>query len=206
MNIQFVQRTGCILIFLVILIGAASIPFQYESQSILYKFGRDKTLLRLGKIVGLLGATLFFMQMLLRARIKFLEEIFSLKIFNNLHILNGKILAILVCFHPPLVFEPNDLGALQLRYWPEAIGGLVLLCILALVFTATFKNQLNIPYKTWLVTHRYGSIITSILITVHVLFVSESFETGLPRLMVIISFVLFSLLWIQLRFRAGIRK
>ncbi|MFZ1955115.1 MAG: hypothetical protein WAU34_06430, partial [Desulfobacterales bacterium] len=61
-----------------VLVGAMSIPFFFESPSMWYKFGLAKALLRTGKMIGLAAATLIFFQLIQAARLKVLDRIFSL--------------------------------------------------------------------------------------------------------------------------------
>ena len=67
----------CACLVLSLLIGAFSIPFVFESQSIRYKLGMDKTLLRTGKVLGMIAATLLLFQLYLSARFKILDRIFA---------------------------------------------------------------------------------------------------------------------------------
>jgi predicted ferric reductase len=79
----------CVLLVLSLLTGAASIPFLFESQSIRYKLGIDKTLLRTGKVLGMIAATLFLLQLLLSARFKVLDRIFALNRLYIFHRVNA---------------------------------------------------------------------------------------------------------------------
>ncbi|MFW6244185.1 MAG: hypothetical protein ACOC15_03520 [Desulfovibrionales bacterium] len=64
----------CLVLALLLLAGAGWIAFAYESSSMLYKFGWDKRLLRAGKVVGLAAATLVLLQLVLSARLRFLDR------------------------------------------------------------------------------------------------------------------------------------
>jgi hypothetical protein len=45
--------------------GAVSIPFYFESSTILYKFGLNRHLLRLGQVMGTIAGCLLFFQIIL---------------------------------------------------------------------------------------------------------------------------------------------
>ena len=64
----------CIFSAFLIIAGAGTIPFLFESPSILYKFGIEKTFLRSGKVLGVTAAVLVFFQVLLVSRLKFLDR------------------------------------------------------------------------------------------------------------------------------------
>jgi len=66
-------------VFIFVVGGALSIPFVYESQTLWYKTGIDKTMLRVGKIAGLLAAVLLLVQILLGVRGKILEQLFGVR-------------------------------------------------------------------------------------------------------------------------------
>ncbi len=75
---RFLLGGGCIFIAIAILSGSWTIPFLFESSSILYKFGFQKAILRGGKIVGITAAILLTLQLLLVSRFKILDIIFAL--------------------------------------------------------------------------------------------------------------------------------
>ncbi len=86
---KVVLGTAIVLLALLLLAGGWSIPFRYESFSILYKFGIQKVYLRSGKVIGITVVLLVFYQILLASRFRFLERIYS---FDRLeyHEGNGK--------------------------------------------------------------------------------------------------------------------
>ena len=71
--------TLVVLLAMALLAGGWSIPFHFESFSILYKFGKLKIYLRYGKVIGITIALLLFFQVLLAARLQILIHIFSAK-------------------------------------------------------------------------------------------------------------------------------
>mgnify|MGYP007065693366 CR=1 FL=1 len=55
----------CIFLALILIVGVCTIPFVFESSSIYYKFGIHKTLLRTGKVFGMIIAFLTLMHPIL---------------------------------------------------------------------------------------------------------------------------------------------
>ncbi len=168
---------------LLLLAGALSIPFLFESPSIKYKFGFDKTLLRTGKLVGLVAATLLLFQLLLAARLKLFDRVFSLPRVWTLHRLNGTLIALLALLHPVFVLWPEDftLPPMELEYWPQAAGLLLLILICLQAGVTRWRQKLNIAFNRWRLYHRYAGGLIILLLVLHVLFVSETFAAGLPR-------------------------
>ena len=69
-----------------VLVGAMSVPFFFESPSMWYKFGFDKALLRTGKMLGLVVATLLFFQLIPAAEgdmFYLINEFFTLALLND---------------------------------------------------------------------------------------------------------------------------
>ena len=80
-------------VLLIILAGAISIPFDFESSSILYQFEIKKTLLRFCQMIGLMVACLVMLQSVLSTRIKFLDRVLSLNNLMNVHRIGGMAIA-----------------------------------------------------------------------------------------------------------------
>lgn len=204
---------GGMSIFLVLLIiaGAWTIPFLFESPSILYKFGIEKTFLRTGKVMGVTAAVLVFFQILLVSRFKFLDRIFSLNRIVTFHRMNGIAIAFLALVHPVLIIAAENftLFPFEKRYWPEFLGVGVLIFILVIVTTANWRLMFNIAYDKWLRFHRLVTLAAIALMTTHILFVSETFKSGLPHTLVFvaagINLMLISRIWFR-RFFPGKRR
>jgi predicted ferric reductase len=185
--------TLVVLLAMALLAGAWSIPFNYESFSILYQFGKLKVYLRYSKVIGITVALLLFFQVLLASRIKILEQIFSLKTLLVLHRINGFIIACLVAIHPVLIkasenFTPYTFGK---KYYPEFVGIGLLFVVLTVSLSALFRNFLKMPYNRWRLLHRLGATMALLILPGHVLFVSDTFKSGgLPRTAALIVFSL----------------
>jgi hypothetical protein len=185
---------------LLLLGGGWAIPFHFESFSILYKFGKLKVYLRSGKVIGITVVLLVFYQIVLASHFKMLEKIFSSKSLFVLHRINGVIIACLVTAHPLLIkasenFTPYTFGK---KYYPEFVGIGLLFSLLSLSITAVFRNFFQIPNKRWILLHRLGATLVLVLLPGHILFVSDTFKSGLPRVAAMILFVLNYLLILRI--------
>jgi hypothetical protein len=181
-----------IILALLLLAGGWSIPFQFESFSILYKFGLEKILLRSGKVVGITIAILVFCQILLVSRLKILEQVFSLKLLIALHRINGFAITLLVVSHPILIKASENFISYTLgkKYVPEFIGICLLLVVLSVSVTAIFRTFFKIAYDKWLFLHRLGVTLVVSIMPFHILLVSDTFKSGLPRIAALIIFSL----------------
>jgi predicted ferric reductase len=169
--------------FVLIAGGALSIPFAYETQTLWYKIGIDKTLLRGGQMAGLLAAVLVFVQILLAARGKFLKELFGLAALMRWHRRNGIVIALLAIGHVTLVMAPEGLTNFPIgkKYWPEMVGGLLLLILVSMAISSHFREKLALNYRRWRAIHKLLGYLVLIIISGHVLFVSESFKHPVPK-------------------------
>jgi predicted ferric reductase len=194
---QWPVRIVILGLFLTILIGAASLPFLYPSTSLWYKFGLDKTFLQSGKVVGLLAATLLLNQLLLGSRPKLLTTFFSAKILLKAHQISGFLITALAVIHPLLILasEQFTLLTIEKKNWPEGLGALLFLTIVTTVLMATWRVRLGLSYPRWRLLHHSGALILPSLLGVHVLNVSDTYATGVPRLTVIAALFLYGLTW-----------
>ena len=176
---------GSILVTLAMLLLVAGwvVPYQFESSSILYKFGIQKVLLRSGKIVGITVALLLFYQILLVSHLKFLERIFSHKHLLASHRFNGLLITLLMLVHPILIKASENFTAymFETKYYPAFVGIGLLFIILPVSMLAFFKERITISYGKWLVSHRLGATMVLLILPLHVLWVSNTFKEGLPR-------------------------
>lgn len=185
---------GSILVALVmlLLVTGWTIPFQFESFSVLYKFGVQKVLLRSGKVIGLTVVLLLFFQILLASHLKFLELIYSRKLLFTLHRLNGFLVTLLVMVHPLLIKASENFVpyTLEKKYYPEYVGIVILLVTLAVFISAILRKRIGTVFgNKWLVLHRLGSTLVLLILPFHVLWVSDTFKSGgLPRSAALIIF------------------
>ncbi|MEJ2655884.1 MAG: hypothetical protein P8012_01650, partial [Desulfobacterales bacterium] len=190
LRLRIVLGGICILLVLLIIAGAWAIPFVFESPSILYKFGINKILLRSGQILGITVAVLVLFQVLFVSRLKFLDRIFSLNHNYGFHRMNGLIIATLALWHPILIIASNNFTffAFEKRYWPQFLGVGVLAIILVVVTTAYLRLFFGFAYHHWRRFHRAGTLLIIALMPFHILFVSGTFKSALPRILVFVVF------------------
>ena len=172
-----------IVVLFLVISGALSIPFVYESQTLWYKVGLDKTMLRGGQLVGLLAAVLLLVQIMLAARGKLLKELFGISVLMRWHRVNGIIVSLLASIHVSLVIVPEGVTNLPigLKFWPEMVGSLLLWVLLSMVISSQFRQKWGLNYKRWKAIHKLLGCLVIIFLAVHVLFVSDSFEHVVPR-------------------------
>lgn len=202
--------TVMLLAFLVVLWAATlTIPFLFESQSMYYKFGLDKILLRSGKMVGLTAAFLVFLQLPLAGRLKWPDRIFSLPVLYSAHRFVAYAITTLVILHPVLVFIPDKILMIpfETRYWPEWVGAGLLLVIVLQFGMGQWRIKIFKAYQKWLLTHRIMGAAAMVLLTIHILFVSETFEQdGLPHNLVILLAATILALWLWIRLRKKLMR
>lgn len=171
-----------ILFFLGLLGAACAIPFYVESPSMFYKTGMDRILLRSGKIAGIITALLMLFQPVLMARFRGVDQAFGVKRLFQTHRINGLILLLAALLHPVLILGADDFVffPFESRYWPEFTGVTLLVLLIPFVAVSFFVKQMGLNYKTWRLFHKMLAQVLVILMGVHVINVSKSFETGLP--------------------------
>lgn len=189
--------------FGLVLAGAISIPFYFESSSILYKFGPDRQLLRSGQVMGMVAGCLLLMQIILGARLKCLDRVFGLSNLFRYHRIAGFIIAGLIVIHPVLIFIPENrlFIPLQLRYWPEFVGFFLLLLIIFTVISSHWRPWLRLSFHRWWSIHRWAAVLIVIAFWVHVLSVSETFEQKLPKMLAFCAMGLCGLVFFWIRTR-----
>jgi predicted ferric reductase len=186
------QRTRLVLALafmlaaLLVMAGIWCIPYVFESSTLFYKFGFQKFLLRGGKVVGLTAAMLLFFQVVPVARLKYLDRIFALNRIYYVHRLNGMAIAVLALLHPFMILASENFifFRFEKRYWPEWLGVGLLVVIAGIVLTANWRTALCWAYDAWLRFHRPVTLLAITAAAIHVLFVSETFGSGPPRILI----------------------
>ena len=200
---RFILGSFFVILAMLLLVAGWTVPYQFESSSILYKFGLEKVLLRSGKIVGITVTLLVFYQVLLVSRLKFLEQIFTQKILLVLHRFNGFLLTLLVLAHPLLIKASENFTAymFESKYYPEFVGIGLLLIILTVSVLAFFKERIGLKYGNWLLSQRLGATLILLILPLHILWVSDTFKGDLPRNAALVTFGLNLLLLIRIWLR-----
>lgn len=196
---------GALLVFagLLLLLGAASIPFLYESSTIKYRFGLDKTLLRVAQVLGVCAGYLLLIQLIFSARLKSFDRVFSLNRCLRLHRFNGLVIGILCLLHAILILVTEGLSAISLNIenWPELVGACLVLSILTIVFISWWRQSLGLAYHRWRLLHRTGTPLAVVALTVHILYVNDTFQYGFPRTLIFSVIGCYVLLytWVQIK-------
>lgn len=172
--------------------AALMVPFAYPTQTLWYKTGMDKILLIAGQLIGLLAMVLLGGQIVLALRPIFLERLFGAALLMRWHRGNGVLATGLAFGHALLVLIPEGLATLPIgwTFWPEMTGAAVLLLLLGTTVISRFRAALRFEYRRWRLFHRPLGYLIVALVPLHVLFVSESFAGGPPRVGLLIGVLL----------------
>ena len=172
-----------IIFSLLLLFGLLTLfPFYYQTQTLWYKFGTDRTLLIAGQLAGLYAAFLVLLQLVLIVRLPILTSIFGSAPLIKLHRINGKLIPLLALTHALLILVPEGLGNLPLgwKFWPEIVGVFSFVILVLLSVSDWLRMKLQIPYARWKMMHRLLGLSVCIGIGVHIAFVSDVFEQVTP--------------------------
>ena len=205
---RFVLSVIFICCILVLIVLSWSLPFTFEASSIYYKFGIHKSFLRAGKVVGLTAALLIYLQVILACRSRLLDHVFSLNRLFAFHRFSGVAIVVLACIHITLILaaEKFVIFPFEKWYWPELVGVGLFLFLLPFVLVGFLRRFLPLPYELWLFMHRIGGIFAVMLLTAHILFVSETYKIGFPRYLIIFTTAMILLLLLKLWFERYSRR
>jgi predicted ferric reductase len=170
--------------------GAFTVPFYYETQTLWYKVGPGKIMLRAGQLAGMLTLVLLMLQIIVAQRASFIENLFGSARLMRWHRINGVLIVCAAMTHVALVLVPEGLDNLPIgkKYWPEMIGALLFLLIFITVVLSYCRSLLHMDYATWRMLHRPSGYIALVLVFFHVLFVSESFTHAVPKALLLTVF------------------
>jgi len=208
------NRRITLIIVLTVLLAAAGtgivLPFAYESTTMWYKIGLDKTLLRAGKICGVLAVTLICAQSIIGLRPDMLDKAFGAPTLLRWHRRGAALIVLLAVLHVLLILAPEGLKNLPIgfKFWPEMIGGGLLLLLIGQAGYSWARERWRLAYRRWRTIHRYVAWSILLLAPVHLLFVSETFNQIVPRLWVagVIGGTLAIQLTVRIRRRLSARK
>ena len=186
-----------VLILLVVIFAAFTIPFIYETQTLWYKTGIDKTMLQTAQVAGLLALILLMVQIILAIRAKILVKVYSMAKIVRLHRVNAILIVASSLIHLLLVLLPEGIDNLPIgkKYWPEMVGALLFLLILVNVAVSYLRTKLNLNYRRWKTVHQITGYLIPLLACIHVLFVSESFEQTVPKYL-LLGMAIITYLWV----------
>jgi predicted ferric reductase len=176
-----------------ILIGAALVAFQdHSAQKDIRQALKTRTDIgtaasggwpkKTGQVLGLLAASLVFLQFVLSAKPKTLDRIFGLHRVLYFHRFLGFSLVIMASLHPMFMFAQTDasIGPFRLAIWPRLLGMLLLTGLWVGVCAARWRRFLNIEYQRWYFLHRLGMFGAIVILTLHLWNVTRDFHRGWP--------------------------
>jgi predicted ferric reductase len=177
-------------VLLVFFFAALYVPFYFETMTLWYKVGIDKTLLRSGQVAGMSALVLIMLQIILAVPGDYLENLFGKAALARYHRTNGLVILLLAISHVALVLAPEGLTNLPIgkKYWPELIGFLVFSAIFITIIATYLRQPLKIRFENWRVLHKILGYCIIVLLPIHIIFVSDSFEYGPLRSFLIFIF------------------
>ena len=174
-------RLGLIVLSLFVVAGLPLAEiFEYTLEAQL--FSRD-WYHGLGAPFGMAAALLLSLQFVIASKLQFLDRIFTLNRLFGLHRWIGLVAALCALAHPLIMFWPRlpQIGPFSLEFWPEMLGGAVLLGLCGAVIAAIFRERFQLPFHVWLPMHRWGMVLLAILALIHFSFVEGHFELGISH-------------------------
>ncbi len=178
--------------YLILLSVVLAIPTSFETTTLWYKTGIDKTMLTAAQYLGLAALSLLYLQVILSLKGAFLSSVFGTAALMRYHRINALLILGLAAAHVLLVLIPEGLANLPMgkKFWPEMVGAGLFALIAVLVVISYFRRRLRLPFPVWRGVHKPAGYLALLLVTIHVLFVSESFEQPLPRISLLSFFAL----------------
>lgn len=182
--------------FLAFFAVVLAIPSYFETTTLWYKTGADKVMLITGQHLGLAALVLLYLQVILSVQGGFLSRVFGAANLLRMHKLNALFIVALAASHIFMVLVPEGLANLPLgkKFWPEMVGGLLFLVIALTVATSYLRGSLRLDFPAWRAVHKPAGYAALLLVTLHALFVSESFEQPIPRVFLLTLFGL-TVIW-----------
>jgi predicted ferric reductase len=113
-------------------------------------------LTELGKVFALVGVALLVLQVVLAARIRWIERPFGLDVLFRFHRRMAVCGAGLLLLHPVLLAAGSGHWGLLTRLhlpWSIVLGKVTLALLLLLVVLALFREKLNLEFEKWRLSH-----------------------------------------------------
>lgn len=191
-----VTKYGVIFFLVLIFTGITCVPFIFQTTTLWYKFGPDRIMLYVGQLFGLYAAFLLLLQFVLVAKLSILTNQFGQGNLNKLHQFNGKLIIVLALFHVLLILLPEGLTNIPIgvKFWPEMVGGLLLIILLSLRLSVWVRTRMKIKYATWKSLHGFLGVLAFLAVVTHVVNVSDAFDNKT----LFIPFLVFSALAVSL--------
>ncbi len=137
----------------------------------------------LGKGFALVGAMILIMQVLLAARIKWIEKAFGFDMVIRFHGAVMIIGGVLILLHPVLLAVGHNSPQLLLSFdlpWYILLGKAALVFIFLNIIISIFQKKLKINYENWRLSHDILGPLILVLVFLHSYFVGDDIQaTGL---------------------------
>lgn len=172
MKFSVITKTGWLL-----LTGLIVVPFVLWAtiQPLDERFGTPYlTLTSLGRLIGIATMVLFSLNIILTARLKLVETLFGglNKVYIAHHIIGGlALLAILV--HPlvlamrTMTVSPHDAALQLIPFTTNTMTTVGVLSLWLFITLMILTLYVKLPYKTWLLTHKFmGLVLLGIIVHV----------------------------------------
>jgi predicted ferric reductase len=146
------KRRLLIIVYLLFLITGASITYISSPAT--------DTLYKIGQIAGVLGLSGVVIQLILSARIKFIEKGVGLDLLMRWHIINALLSVSFILIHPILLFLRPYLRGFSLADIVNTfvqgtwIGVVALFLIIGAVIGAFFSQKIGLKYEQWRTFHK----------------------------------------------------
>ncbi len=180
------------------LVGASAIALRAHPGDVA-KYGTAAAyLVTTGKIFGLLAAALVFLQFALSAKLKAMDRVFGLHRLLLAHRALGVSAVVLASLHPLFVFSPQakEIGALRLEIFPELLGVALLVGLWTAVCTGLWREFLRLRYEVWYRLHRLGTFSAVVIVSLHVLNVTDDIVDGWPLYALIVALAIYVALFV----------
>jgi predicted ferric reductase len=191
---------GIILVIVVgvLLAGSAVIGLRVHSGEVAEYDRTGALFVTTGKIFGLLAGSLIFLQFALGAKLRFLDRVFGLHRLLIAHRFLGLLAAIFASLHPLFVFAPKakEIGAFRFEIVPELLGAMLLIGLWTAVCTGLWREFLQLRYEFWYGLHRLGTFSAVVIVTLHVLNVTDDLAEGWPLSALILALGLYAFLFV----------
>ena len=184
-----------------LLAGSASIALRGHPKLVAGYGATTAWLVTTGKMCGLVAATLILLQFALGAKLKTLDRVFGLPRLLFIHRSLGISAAVLASLHPLFMFAPEsiEIGPFRLAIWPEVLGAVLLVGLWTGVCTGLWREFLRLRYEMWYLMHRLGMFSAVMLLTLHVLYVSDDLDRGWPMYALMVALGLYVALFVWVK-------
>lgn len=164
MKYSFISRTGWLLLSLLII---TPVVLWFIMQPLEARFSTSYlSLTSLGRLLGIVTMVCFSLNVILSARLRFIESLFGglNKMFIAHHLIGG--IALLTILAHPLVFalrtmmvSPRDAALQLIPFMNDTMTTIGILSLWLFIALMILTLYVKLPYKTWLITHKFMGVV-----------------------------------------------